>query len=204
MAYANYGYDKLGNLVGSDYDSEGKWIGPGPDPRLPRRWMDIEHSSVIAELVALAAERTKKKIEYREIPDYYRNGKRLGVLWSASHGYVGDFTAELDRLRAIVKEPLNEPILEDDYPVYQGRLYVANGKVREFIDGENMTVGRWKALRIRNVDPINEVRRCDIVGRQLRLPVKESKPASLTISSERHSGQRARRRRSSNKIRKVG
>lgn len=53
---------------------------------------------------------------------------------------------------------LNEPILEDDYPVYYGYYYVADGKVIESdIQGN---VARLKA-----VGPYKEVRRCDIVGR---------------------------------------
>jgi hypothetical protein len=61
---------------------------------------------------------------------------------------------------------LDEPILPDDYPVHQGYFYVVNGKPKTFIDGQNVTVGRWKAMRIPGVDPVTEVRRCDIVGRQ--------------------------------------
>lgn len=54
---------------------------------------------------------------------------------------------------------LNEPILEDDYPVYFDYLYVCDGKViRSVIQG---TVKDLK--RDTNTQ---EVRRCDISGRQ--------------------------------------
>jgi hypothetical protein len=62
---------------------------------------------------------------------------------------------------------LNEPILPDEYLLCQGHLYVVNGKVREFIDGENVTVGRYKTMSIPGVPQATEVRRCDVVGRQV-------------------------------------
>jgi hypothetical protein len=53
---------------------------------------------------------------------------------------------------------LNEPILEDDYPVYGDYLYVADGKViRSDIFG---TVRELK----HNVKA-KEIRRCDMCGR---------------------------------------
>lgn len=55
---------------------------------------------------------------------------------------------------------LNEPILSDDYPVYAGYLYVADGKVIES-DWHNTTVGRLKKLV-----GAQEIRRCDIFGRK--------------------------------------
>lgn len=55
-------------------------------------------------------------------------------------------------------EELNEPILADDYPVYCGYLYVADGKVvSSDIQG---TAGRLKAYL-----KADEIRRCDMVGR---------------------------------------
>ena len=58
------------------------------------------------------------------------------------------------------KQKLDEPILADDYPVYPGYAYVADGKpVASPIEG---TVARLKhALNA------SEIRRCDIVGREL-------------------------------------
>lgn len=58
---------------------------------------------------------------------------------------------------------LNEPILDDDYPVYWDYLYVADGKVvRSDIQG---TVRGLKAdLNAK------EIRRCDISGRMAKEP----------------------------------
>jgi hypothetical protein len=57
-----------------------------------------------------------------------------------------------------MSEKLNEPILEDNYPVYCGYAYVADGKpVSSPVEG---TVKRLKlALKA------TEIRRCDLVGR---------------------------------------
>lgn len=55
---------------------------------------------------------------------------------------------------------LNEPILEDDYPVYPGYLYVADGRV---VQAEQLgTVANLKKAK-----NAAEIRRCDIVGRQV-------------------------------------
>lgn len=55
---------------------------------------------------------------------------------------------------------LNEPILEDDYPVYADYLYVADGKVIRS-DWHGVTVRRLK----RELGA-KEIRRCDIFGRK--------------------------------------
>lgn len=55
---------------------------------------------------------------------------------------------------------LDEPILPDDYPVYAGYLYVADGKVIE-APGCCLTV-----LHLKQLLQVAEIRRCDIVGRQ--------------------------------------
>jgi hypothetical protein len=53
---------------------------------------------------------------------------------------------------------LDEPILADDYPVYAGYAYVADGKpISSDIEG---TVARLKV-----VTGATEIRRCDIFGR---------------------------------------
>ncbi|MFG1302677.1 hypothetical protein V5F34_00860 [Xanthobacter autotrophicus] len=57
-------------------------------------------------------------------------------------------------------DKLNEPVLSDDYPVYAGYLYVADGKVIQS-DWHGITVGRLK-----KVVGAQEIRRCDIFGRQ--------------------------------------
>ena len=57
-------------------------------------------------------------------------------------------------------EKLDEPILPDDYPVYTGYAYVADGKVISAdIEG---TVARLKAVL-----NAKEIRRCDLSGRNL-------------------------------------
>lgn len=56
---------------------------------------------------------------------------------------------------------LDEPILPDDYPVYPGYAYVADGKpISSPIEG---TVARLKAAI-----KATEIRRCDLVGREQR------------------------------------
>lgn len=53
---------------------------------------------------------------------------------------------------------LNEPVLNDDYPVFVGYLYVADGRVIESpIEGG--------VLRLKTVAQAKVIRRCDIVGR---------------------------------------
>ena len=54
---------------------------------------------------------------------------------------------------------LNEPILPDDYPVYPGYFYVADGRV---VQSEQLGT----VAHLKKVKKAAEVRRCDIVGRQ--------------------------------------
>lgn len=56
---------------------------------------------------------------------------------------------------------LNEPILPDDYPVYGGYCYVADGKVIQS-DWHDITVKELKKWI-----GASEIRRCDIVGRKM-------------------------------------
>jgi hypothetical protein len=55
---------------------------------------------------------------------------------------------------------LNEPILEDDYPIYADYLYVADGKVIRS-DWHGIT-----ARQLRGHLGAKEIRRCDIYGRR--------------------------------------
>lgn len=55
---------------------------------------------------------------------------------------------------------LHEPILPDDYPVYAGHLYVADGKV--VTSPATGTVADLKEEL-----GVAEIRRCDIAGRGL-------------------------------------
>ena len=157
------------------------------------------------ELMMLAKQRSEARMEIRESTS--GDIPALEILGD-EHTDLTGFYAEFERLEEIVKTPLNEPILPDDYPVYQGYMYVANGRPVEFIDGMNMTVGRWKALRIPGVDPVTEVRRCDIIGRQMRLPPKPPEvPRTQQPGHWNASGktinQVRRKPRSSHKIKKI-
>lgn len=66
-----------------------------------------------------------------------------------------------------MSESLDEPILADDYPVYAGYLYVADGKVI-VSDLHDSTVRRLKHYL-----GAKEIRRCDIYGRKA---LRESRP----------------------------
>lgn len=55
---------------------------------------------------------------------------------------------------------LNEPVLPDDYPIYGGYLYVADGRV-VMSDLHGVTAARLKLAL-----GASELRRCDIIGRQ--------------------------------------
>lgn len=55
---------------------------------------------------------------------------------------------------------LNEPVLDDDYPIYADYLYVADGKVVRS-DWHGITARQFKAR-----EGVAELRRCDIAGRR--------------------------------------
>lgn len=57
--------------------------------------------------------------------------------------------------------PLNEPVLPDDYPIYAGYVYVADG-VPVVSDWHDVTAKEFKAR-----EGITELRRCDLAGRDL-------------------------------------
>lgn len=221
--------DGKDNAVLGHYDDNLNLVIDDPKPVM-HYWVNIKRTPVVAELVALASERTNAGVEYRDTvgqfsdmdlcdaAEAYDNGYNpdrlqltMGSLWCDNYRGKGEFWNELYRLEALVTKPLDEPILHDDYPLHQGLFYVVNGKVRQFIDGVNMTVKRWKALRIPNVEDVTEVRRCDMVGRQLRLPEKETQVRSTTPMAGTlirngqglREVQKHRRRRSSNKIKKT-
>ena len=116
---------------------------------------------------------------------------------------VSEFEAEFERLSGIMTEPLNEPILPDDHPVHQGFMYIADGRPREFIDGMNMTVGRWKKLPGNLA--VSEVRRCDLATRIVLLLPKKLEPVQdirkgVPFAVHHHGD---RRRRKTHKIRKA-
>jgi hypothetical protein len=59
-----------------------------------------------------------------------------------------------------MKIELNEPVLDDDYPIYADYLYVADGKVIRS-DWHGIT-----ARQLRVHLGASEIRRCDIAGRK--------------------------------------
>ena len=62
----------------------------------------------------------------------------------------------------------NENILPDDYPIYGGYLYVADGKVYRS-DWHGITVRQLKAS-----EKFTEVRRCNIYARKAALEAEKS------------------------------
>lgn len=58
------------------------------------------------------------------------------------------------------KTKLDEPILPDDYPMHAGYLYVVDGKPHQA--DRSLSVGAFK-----RAFKIDQVRRCDIGGRNL-------------------------------------
>jgi hypothetical protein len=57
--------------------------------------------------------------------------------------------------------PLREPVLPDDYPIYAGYVYVADG-VPIVSDWHDITAREFKMR-----EGITELRRCDLSGRGL-------------------------------------
>ena len=58
--------------------------------------------------------------------------------------------------------PLNEPVLPDDYPIYGGYAYLADGKPI-ISDWHEITAAELKKRL-----GVTELRRCDLVGRGLQ------------------------------------
>lgn len=57
--------------------------------------------------------------------------------------------------------PPNEPILQNEYPVYLGYFYICDGEVQVApMDGDVST--------LKEILECREVRRCDIVARNLK------------------------------------
>lgn len=67
-------------------------------------------------------------------------------------------------------ENLNEPILEDNYPIYGNYLYVVDGRVY-VSDYHDISVRELKAR-----EKFKEVRRCDMAGRGLFKKQEERSP----------------------------
>ena len=77
-----------------------------------------------------------------------------------------------------MRKELDEPILPDDYPIYGDYLYIADGKAIRS-NWHDITAREFKAR-----EHIRELRRCDIVGRQIQLEEKER----ARSKNDRHSG----------------
>jgi len=151
---------------------------------------NVPITPVIQEIVELASKHTTTYAEFRDSPEPgtdiiaardYRTDEqikagRLGSIWVRSDQDVGAFMDEYWRLAETVKKPLDEPILPDDHSIHQGYWYVFNGKPVNFIDGDEMTVGKYKMVTKNHPVPIIEIRRCDTIGRQNRLPVVKEVP----------------------------
>jgi len=175
---------------------------------------NVPITPVVQEIVELASKHTTTYAEFRDSPEPgtdiiaardYRTDEqikagRLGSIWVRSDQDVGAFMDEYWRLAETVKKPLDEPILPDDHPIHQGYWYVFNGKPVNFIDGDEMTVGKYKMVTKNHPVPIIEIRRCDTYGRLDRLPVKVE-----TVRHEIAPAHKNKRRkpRNSNKIKKV-
>jgi hypothetical protein len=159
------------------------------------------------ELMRLAKKHTGTNVDFCE--DTTSGDEKIIKVYTRADTDTTAFYTELERLESVITRPLNEPILADDHPVYQGYVYVVNGsRVVEFLDGLNVTVGRWKAMDIPGVQKVTEVRRCDLAGRRLRLPPEKPKVPSTDLpgrwdSSGKHINQARRKSRNSHKIKKV-
>jgi hypothetical protein len=109
---------------------------------------------------------------------------------------LGAFWEEFHRLQKIIKKPLDEPILDDDYPVHIGYMYVIDGKPTECLQNFG-TVKHWKSY-------CDEVRRCDIYGRIDRLPLKKEEPTTMSfaVANSSSSKSNSRKKKKTYKIRK--
>ena len=220
MTFLRYATDENNTVVQGLYNSDGDYVGP---ENHRHHLTNITHTPVMAELVALASKHTGLKAEYRLGGQTYEEMDWADAAESYDAGYRPDpntgaiftsmpldtdmslFWQELDRLQAIIKRPLNETVMADHEPVHQGYVYVFDGEVRQFIDGANMTVAHVKQLP-KDRGGADEVRRCDLTGRQLRLPVTkkpEAQVQSTMLFDGKRQGQKKRRSRCSNKIKKV-
>jgi hypothetical protein len=224
MTYKVHATDALGRVVECNYNSDGKWVGEGPDPKEMVFWRRIRETSVTAELVKLASERSGIKVEFRPDPSYSADLNTSnpwdGQLWATRHPeYKGAFTDELDRLQKLVTRPLDERELRDDEKMFGGYIYVVDGQVREceHFNGESnagITVAEYR--RRYNAHTIC---RFDMYGRKARQPKPERsdfdrhfrtqigddlslRPSGWSTSGRRMI-QRQRKPRSSNKIKKV-
>jgi hypothetical protein len=154
---------------------------------------NIDPTPVLGELVAIAAKRTGFDIEYRLGGQTYGEMDWVDAAEAHDAGYrpdpstgalflngpmvedLGPFWNELERLSALIVKPLDEPILDADYPIYGGFWYVVDGKPQqcEYFNGESnrgITVAECKRRF-----GIGEIRRCDIVGRQQRAAVQPNR-----------------------------
>jgi hypothetical protein len=214
VSYYRFAADTDNVITRSNYDSDGDWIGDGPDPRTQMRfWRRVDKSLVIAELVVLASERTGIPVEYRPSAHTWRHLDLSGIwgeLWSTLHPeYKGPFTDELNRLVRLVKTPLDEPVLVDEDVMHPGYWYIYDNSPGE-CGAEGLTVAECKQRF-----GWTEIRRCDIIGRRLRQPrnpefglfaknVEISEVFSDTPTTNKPWYNTKRRRpRNSNKIKKV-
>lgn len=229
MTYNRFSSNGDNVIVQGNYNSDGNWCGEGPAPKKePAFWHMTNHShtAVIEELVALASKHTGLGAVYRREAQQLNEMDSADVAEAYDNGYkpngsdgaifcsapidtdMGPFWRELERLEALIHIPLNEPVLNDDYLVIGGYMYIVNGKLTEceHFNGESnkgITVAEFKRRY-----GFQEVKHCDLVGRQLRLPERKERAPAGTLahrwkSDGRTIRQAKRRPRTSNKIKKV-
>lgn len=225
MAYDRFAVGDDNVVVKGNYDSDGIFIGKQKDLTM-RHLTNYFPSPVIAELVDLASKHTGLHACFRKGDQTYDEMDAADAAESHDVGYNPDneggsiwtstapgadmsaFWNELQRLESLVKTPLDEPVLKDDFIVVGGYMYIVDGKLTEceHFNGESnkgITVAEFKRRY-----GFQEVKRCDLNGRQLRLPERKERAPANTLahrwkSDGRTIRQAKRRPRSSNKIKKV-
>lgn len=82
------------------------------------------------------------------------------------------YQEEIKKKEKKMDTKLNEPILQDNYPIFWGYLYVANGEVVVKSDIKGTVNDLKRDLNQQGI-LCREIRRCDIIGRQKLLRKKE-------------------------------
>lgn len=170
---------------------------------------NISKSAVSQELVELACRNTGIKVEYSPTHDpsdlpkprmdafsYPYTPLKASVWTDDADQNLGLFWEEYDRLSRIVKKPLDEPILRDDFPLKTGYMYLRDSQPFEFLE-EPMTVRRY----LNRFPQYSEIRRCDIYGRINRQPLKYD-PVVREVKESTHKNTR-RKNKKTYKIKNV-
>jgi hypothetical protein len=135
----------------------------------------VKHSPVTEEIVLLAGKHIGLETRYVSPEAGSHKGYILVKTREEPDGVIlGAFWEEFDRLQQLIKRPLDERILPDNYPVKIGYMYTVNGSPQECLENFQ-TVGKWKT-----VPGVEEIRRCDIYGRIARLPFKQERETGMS------------------------